>query len=160
MSLLPFFASPPQKPVSILFHWFDYNKRNYLPFLLLMIILPATSPTLNRGKPGIEWKRWAWYQPGVLPICFVRGGLLISSAVTSAPREAQRCRSPPLSFPTASIYHLLNGGHLWHTDQIGCIYQRGKNTFVDSIYLTRAHSASIMRRIEVLWELSRNGDLD
>lgn len=54
MSLLPFFASPPQKPVFILFHWFDYNKRNYLPFLLLMIILPATSPTLNRGNQGLS----------------------------------------------------------------------------------------------------------
>lgn len=78
------------------------------------------------------------------------GGLLISSAVTSAAREAQRRHSLPLSFPTASIYHLLNGGHLWHTDQIACIYQRGKNTFVDSIYLTRVHSASIMQQIEVL----------
>lgn len=125
-----------------------------------MIILLATSPILNIDNQRLSED----CECGIsLEFCLFDlccGYLLISSAVTYAAQETQRCCFPPLSFPTANIYHLPNGGHLWHKYQIGYIYQHGKNTFVDLIYLACVHSASVMHQIYILRELSRTRDLN
>lgn len=69
-SLLPFFASPPQKPIFI---------------LSLVLLQPnkfsSISPSHDHPasyfsnseyrKPEGKWKLWVWYQPWVLPFWFV-----------------------------------------------------------------------------------------
>lgn len=78
-------------------------------------------------------------------LCY--GCLLTGSAATEAVQEARRCCFPPLSFGTANIYYLLNGGHLWHKYQIGCIHQQGKIPSVGSVHPAYVPSAFITLQV-------------